>query len=319
MMKSLTKAETAAWLRSGDRYCILTHRKPDGDTVGCAAALCRGLRAMGKTAHILLNPEITEKYRPYHTGLTCTEAYPGATIISVDTASENMLPVSFGHLKEKVELAIDHHPSNSGYALAGLVDPDAAACGEIIYDLLNVLQVPLSREMAEDIYIAVSTDTGCFRFSNTTARSLRTAAACVDAGADIYSINKKLFETNRLSRLKLDAYMAQHLELYKDGKIAFCLIPLEVEHSCGIQEDDMEAVSNFARNVEGVEFAVTLRTEFTGATKVSVRCAPGYNASNVCAAMGGGGHAAAAGARMNCSQEETKQRILEILCEQGYL
>lgn len=319
MMKSLTKAETAAWLRSHDRYCILTHRKPDGDTIGSAAALCRGLRAMGKTAHILLNPEITGKYRPYHTGLTCTEAYPGATIISVDTASEAMLPLAFAHLREKVELAIDHHPSNSGYAQEGLVDSDAAACGEIIYDLLNVLQAPMNREMAEDIYIAVSTDTGCFRYSNTTARTLRTAAACVDAGADIYSINKKLFETNRLSRLKLDAYMAQNLELYKDGKIAFCLIPLEVEHSCGVEEDDMESVSNFARNVEGVEFAVTMRTEFTGATKISVRCAPGYNASTVCAAVGGGGHTAAAGARMNCDQNEAKRRLLEILKEQGYL
>ena len=318
-MKNLTKAETAAWLRSHDRFCILTHRKPDGDTVGSAAALCRGLRAMGKTAHILFNPEITERYRPCHAGLTCTEAYPGATVISVDTASEGMLPGAFSHLKDKVELVIDHHPSNSGYAAAGLVDPDAAACGEIIYDLLNVLKVPLKREMAEDLYIAVSTDTGCFRYSNTTARSFRTAAACVDAGADIYTINKKIFETNRLSRLKLDAYMAQNLELYAGGKVAFCLIPLEVEHNCGVQEDDMEAVSNFARNVEGVEFAVTMRTEFTGATKISVRCAPGYNASEVCAAVGGGGHAAAAGARMDCPQQQAKARFLEILKEKGYL
>lgn len=318
-MKNLTKAETAAWLCSHDRFCILTHRKPDGDTVGSAAALCRGLRAMGKTAHILLNPEITEKYLPCHMGLTCTEAYSGATVISVDTASQSMFPRAFDALKEKVELAIDHHPSNSGYARAGLVDPDAAACGEIVFDLLNVLQVPLNREMAEDIYIAVSTDTGCFRFSNTTARSLRTAASCVDAGADIYRINKKLFETNRMSRLKLDAYMAEHLELYNNGKIAFCLIPLEVEHRCGVQEDDMEAVSNFARNVEGVEFAVTMRTEFTGATKISVRCDPKYNASGICATVGGGGHAAAAGARMECSQQEAKERFLEILKEKGYL
>lgn len=318
-MKQLTKAETADWLRRHDRYCILTHRKPDGDTIGSAAALCRGLRAMGKTAHVLLNPELTEKYRPCHAGLTCTEAYPGTTLISVDTASQAMFPAAFAALTEKVALVIDHHPSNSGYAQVGLVDAQAAACGEIIYDLLNVLQVPLSREMAEDLYIAVSTDTGCFRYSNTTARSLRTAAGCVDAGADLYTINKKLFETHRISRLRLDAYMAQNLELYHGGKIAICLIPLEVEHSCGVQEDDMDAVASFARNVEGVEFAATLRTELSGDTKISVRCAPGYDASAVCAALGGGGHAAAAGARVACPQTEARDRMLEILKEQGYL
>ena len=132
-------------------------------------------------------------------------------------------------------------------------------------------------------------------------------------------LNKVLALLTQYTSCEDARYMAEHLELYHDGKIAFCLIPLEVEHSCGVEEDDMEAVANFARNVEGVEFAVTLRTEFTGATKVSVRCAPGYNASAVCAAVGGGGHAAAAGARMDCSQSESKERILEILKEQGYM
>ena len=151
MMKSLTRVEAAAWLRSRDRYVILTHRKPDGDTIGSAAALCRGLRAMGKTAHILENPDMTEKYRPLCVGLTCTEAYTGSTVISVDLAAESMFPETFSHLKEKVELAVDHHAINSGYAREGLVDADAAACGEIIYDLLNLLQVPVRKDIAEAI------------------------------------------------------------------------------------------------------------------------------------------------------------------------
>lgn len=318
-MKKLTRADTAAWLRSNDSYCILTHRRPDGDTIGSAAALCRGLRAMGKTAHILENPEITEKYHYLHSGMTCTQVYTGATIIGVDIAAETMFPAAFSHLKERVELCIDHHGTNSGYAKLSLVDADAAACGEIIFDLLNLLQVPMSREMAESIYIAVSTDTGCFRYSNTTARTLRTAAACLETGIDSYAINMKLFETVRLPRLKLDAYMAQNLELYADGKIALCRIPLSVEHELGVGEDDMENVSNFARNIEGVELAVTFRTDLTGATKLSVRSAPGYDASEVCAALGGGGHKAAAGARVSCDQPEAREKILEILQELGYL
>ena len=318
-MTNLTKFEAAGWLRRNDCYCILTHRRPDGDTLGSAAALCRGLRAIGKTAHILENPEITDKYRQLHVGLTCTECYTGATVISVDTAAQTMFPQAFGGLQDRVELAIDHHGTNSGYARMGLVDADSAACGEIIFELLNLLHIPLKKDIAEAIYIAVSTDTGCFRYSNTTARTLRVAAECLEAGVDSYAINMRLFETNRLARLKMNAYMTQNLELYRDGKIALCRIPLAVEHEFGVQEDDMENVSNFARNVEGVELAVTFRTETTGATKLSVRGAPGYDAAAICAAMGGGGHVAAAGARLECPQEEAHQRVLTVLREQGYL
>ena len=318
-MKNLTRADAAAWLRANDGYCILTHRRPDGDTVGSAAALCLGLRAMGKTAHILENPELTEKYRYLHAGMTCTEVYTGATVISVDTAAETMFPLAFAHLRDKVELGIDHHGTNSGYARMGLVEAEAAACGEIVYDLLNLLQVPMNREIAESIYIAVSTDTGCFRYSNTTARTLRTAAACLEAGIDSYAINMKLFETTRLPRLKLDAYMAQNLELHREGKIALVRIPLSLEHELELQEDDMENVSNFARNIEGVELAVTFRTDLTGATKLSVRSAPGYDASAICAALGGGGHKAAAGARVNCDQLEAREKVLAVLEKLGYL
>lgn len=315
----LTRAEAAAWLRSNDRYCILTHRRPDGDTLGSAAALCRGLRAMGKTAHILLNPELTDKYRSLHAGLTCTEVYPGATVISVDTAAETMFPAAFEKLTHRVELAIDHHGTNSGYAARTLVDPAAAACGEIIYDLLSLLQVPVSKVIAEALYIAVSTDTGCFRYANTTARTLRVAAECLEAGAEAYPINMELFERVSLARLHLNAYMTENLELYAGGKIALCFIPIELEHRLGLKEDDMESVSGFARNVEGVELAVTFRTELTGDTKLSVRSAPGYDASAVCAAMGGGGHKGAAGARLSCSQAQARQTVLQVLRELGYL
>lgn len=319
MKKNLTRADCAAWLASRDRYCILTHRKPDGDAIGSAAALCLGLRAMGKTAHVVENPEITDNFRPLLTGLTCTEAYTGATVISVDMAAETMFPAAFSNLKDKVELCIDHHGSNSFYARESLVDAAAAACGEIIFDLLNLLKVPMNREMAEAIYTAVSTDTGCFRFSNTTAKTLRTAAACMDAGADTYTINQKLFETRRLARLKLDAYMAENTELLAEGKIALCRIPLEVEQGLGVTEDDMDNVCSFVRNIEGVELAVTFRTDISGGTKMSVRSAPGYDASAVCAKLGGGGHKAAAGARIKAPQQQARDKMVEALNELGYL
>ena len=318
-MKHLTKIETARWLAGHDDYCIITHRRPDGDTLGSSAALCRVLRGMGKSAHILANPEMTDKYRALHEGLTSGAVAPGATVVSVDLAAETMFPASCADLTDRVELLIDHHGSNSGYAREGLVEENTAACGEIIYDLMLELGAEMTTEIAEAIYTAVSTDTGCFRYANTTAHTLRVAAACLEAGADTYRINKELFETSRLSRLKLNAYLAQHLEILGDGRIALCQIPLEVEQETGVQEDDMENVSNFAENVEGVKLAVTFRTEPGGATKISARSVPGYNSSAVCAELGGGGHVGAAGARLECGQAQAREQVLKVLKKLGYL
>ncbi len=316
-MKNLTTNQAAELLKSKDSILILTHRRPDGDTSGCAAALCRGLRSLGKTAYILENPQLIQKYRPYHQGLTVSQIPQGAYLVSVDVASQDML--CLGAQQLNVDLLLDHHGSNPGFALQGIIQPEAAACGEIILDLLKAMEVTLDKDMAEAIYVAISTDTGCFRYSNTTARTLEAAAACLAAGADVYPINKALFETVRLSRLKLNAYMAQHLEMLKEGQIALCPIPLEVEQETGVTEDDMEDVSNFARNIEGVELAVTFRTVGSGDTKLSIRSSPMYDAAALAVAMGGGGHKAAAGATVHGDYTAARQRTLELMHQQGIL
>ncbi len=316
-MKNLTIKQTAELLKSKDTILILTHRRPDGDTSGCAAALCRGLRSLGKTAWILENPQLIQKYRSYHQGLTISQVPQGAYLVSVDVASQDML--CMGAQALSVDLLLDHHGSNPGFASQGVIQPDAAACGEIILDLLSAMEVKLDKAMAEAVYVAISTDTGCFRYSNTTSRTLEAAAACLKAGADVYPINKALFETVRLSRLKLNAYMAQHLELLNDGRVALCPIPLAVEQETGVMEDDMEDVSNFARNIEGVELAVTFRTVENGDTKLSIRSSPMYDAAALAVAMGGGGHKAAAGATIHGDYTAARQWILELMHQQGIL
>lgn len=316
-MKKLTAAEFAGALGARSSFLLLTHRRPDGDTVGSAAALCRGLRALGKRAWVLENPQLTEKYRPYLAGLTCPAPKPGACVVAVDTASADMLCQGAQGLA--VDLLLDHHGSNGGFAPQGLVEPGAAACGQLVYAVLKELGLTLDKPMAEAMYVAVSTDTGCFRYSNTTAETLYVAAACLEAGADAYPINKALFETTRLPRLRLNAYLAQHLELHAAGRVALCPIPLEVERETGVTEDDLEDVSNFARNIEGVDLAVTLRTVEGGDTKVSVRCAPLYDAAAVCLRLGGGGHRAAAGATLPVNQNRAKILVLEALRAEGVL
>ena len=318
-MKSLTRNETAEFLRSHDQYCILTHRKPDGDTLGSAAALCRGLRLLGKQAWVLKNPDATKRYDPYLADIVREDCPEELTVLSVDVAAENMLAPGFERLQPRIALKIDHHAIGGAFAPQALVDPESAACGEIIYDLLMALDVQMDKATAEAVYVAIATDTGCFQFSNTTAHTLRTAAACLEAGIDAYTINRVFFETKRLSRLKLESYMVQNMELFAGGTIALCRIPREVEQELGVTEDDTQNLANYVRNIEGVCMAVTLRSDKDGTTKFSARSIPGYDCAKVCAALGGGGHAAAAGGRVACDQIQARDRLLEVLKAQGFL
>ena len=125
----MTRSEAAAWLLAHDHFCILTHRNPDGDTIGCAVGLCRGLRSLGKTAHILSNPQFGPRYAQWYDGLLCEEPAADDTIVSVDIASESLLPDNARPLAGKIQLALDHHGSNTGFAHCACVEPDLAACG----------------------------------------------------------------------------------------------------------------------------------------------------------------------------------------------
>ena len=307
-MKNLTRSETAQILLAHDHYAIVTHRRPDGDTLGSSALLCMGLRQLGKEAHILENPEITPKYAHLHQGLCKPRVEAGDFVVSVDVASEKMLPDIFMGLP--YDLRIDHHGSATSFPPVELVEPEAAACGEIVYHVLIEMGAELDIPMAEALYTAVSTDTGCFRFANTTADTLRVAAACKAAGADTFAINQALFETNSLARLKVQAYMLQNAIFLQGGKIAVCALPKAVEAACGAGEDDLDNISGFPRSIEGVKLAVTIREEGQGKVKMSVRAVPGCDASALCAKFGGGGHKGAAGASMQMPMDEAVKAVI---------
>ena len=304
----------AQFLREHDNYIILTHRRPDGDTVGCAVALCRGLRGMGKRAAILKNPQFTARYAEYLEGLTTDEVPGGACIVSVDTASAGLLMIGAEKLAPLVELAIDHHGTNDAYAKATLVRGELAACGELLYEVLLELGAVITPEIAEAIYVAVSTDTGCFRYSNTTANTLRVAAAMKDLGADTYHVNKVIFSTKSLARLRLEAFLIDTLELRAGGRVGICALPDAVLQEIGATEDDADDIAGFARSVEGVEVAVMLREVEGGKGKISVRTDGGsVSAAAICRRVGGGGHPGAAGATLDCSITDAKTAILEAI------
>lgn len=297
-MKTLTRNETARFLLSRDHFCILTHRRPDGDTVGSAAALCLGLRQAGKTAHVLVNPEVSPRFQWLHQGLTKPEAEAEDTVVSVDVASPGMLPAAFLPLRGRIALRIDHHSSATSFTDLELVDGSSASCAELVYDVLEQMGVTADRKIAEATYVGLSTDTGCFRYANTTAHTFAVAAACAQAEAGIYELNQELFETNTLGRLKMQAWIVDHMRLLRNGEMALCAIPRAVEEQLGVTEDDMDNISSFPRSVAGVRVAATLRETADGDIKVSVRAVPGYDATKVAVKFGGGGHKGAAGASL---------------------
>ena len=314
-MGILTRTEAARWLVEGDSFCILTHRRPDGDTVGSAAALCLGLQAMGKQAVVLENPDLTPRFAPYLANLTVPQVPERAVLITVDVASPNMLPLEHQALVGSIALRIDHHGASASFTDMELVDPQAAACGEIIHDILQELKVPLDASIGQALYVAVSTDTGCFRYANTTAHTFLVASACAASGADLFSVNSELFETQRLEKLRLQSWLVEHIRFLAGGRLAICAIPRAVEEQLGVNEDDMENISSFPRSIAGVEMSATLRQTKDGLVKISLRAIPGYDAAAICAKFGGGGHKGAAGCTIRLPLAEAAARLEAAMLE----
>ena len=305
----LTVSEAAALLRSFDRVLILTHIRPDGDTVGCAAGLCAALRAIGKTAYLLPNPGLTENTAPYFTPYSAPADFVPEKVVSTDIATVGLFPDNAKSYADKVDLAIDHHPSFEGFGKANIVRPEAAACGELILDIVREL-TPLTPEIALPLYVAISTDTGCFVYSNTTPRSHRIAAQLMDCGIDVAPVNKALFRTKSAVRLAMEARMVAGMERCDAGRVVVMQIPLSLRQELHATDADIEELSALAAQVEGTDCGVTLRELRPGTVKLSLRTGPRVNATEVCRLLGGGGHAAAAGATVSGTMAQAKSAVL---------
>ena len=312
-MNTISVTETAEFLRQHDNYLILTHKRPDGDTIGCAAALCHGLRGLGKTAHICPRAEETHLFTAYLEGLLAPEGYEPDTVISVDIAARSLFTrAGEPWLERGVDLAIDHHPSQEFFAARTCLDAGRAACGELIYDILKELG-EITPAMAGALYVAVSTDTGCFQYGNTTADSHRVAAELMAAGLDVFPLNKKHFRTKTWARLQVERLLTERMHRYENGRIAVAPVSLSLMEEAGATEEDMEDIAAFLGQIEGVETSVTIRELEEGGCKLSVRTSAGLDASRVCALLGGGGHAAAAGCTVPGGLEEAESAVLDAI------
>ena len=302
--------ETATELLKMDNILIVTHRNPDGDTLGSAAALCSTLQRAGKDAWLFPNPQITEKLMPYVSGFLAPEEFKAECAVAVDSGSKDILARGF---EGNVALLIDHHPTNTLFAPLCCVMPQNASCAEIVLEIAENLGIGLTKEEAELLYIGVSTDTGCFQFSNTKAETHYSAAALIEYGADTTELNRIFFRSDSRSRLALECILMNSFEFYYDDKVVVQSVTLEDIRKSGATENDFDSIASLPTRISGTLVGITIREREDGTCKVSMRSVPGFSCSEICSRFGGGGHATAAGFTLKGSTEEVKRQLLDCL------
>lgn len=306
----MTYQQAAEFLRTHDNYLILTHKRPDGDTIGCGVALCELLRAMGKTAWLLPSLDATSLFAEYLEGHEAPDGFDPDKVVAVDVAALNLLPDNGERYRDRIDLAIDHHPSNEMFARETCLEADKAACGEIVWKICEHLGV-MNPTIASNLYVAVSTDCGCFVYANTTPHTHQAAAALMAAGADYRRLNKKHFRTKSMSRMRLEGLILQGMHLYHGGTVAVAPISLEMMAEAGATNDDAEDIAAFLGQIEGVYHSATIRELRPGECKISLRTNSDLlNATATCARLGGGGHKAASGCTVYGTVAEAEAAIV---------
>lgn len=298
----------AELLRSWDKILILSHRSPDGDTLGCASALSRSLIALGKSVQFRCADEIPEKFSYMFSGLKFGDFEP-EKIVTVDVADKSLLG-ALEPLGENADLAIDHHATHRPFAKEIWVEGGAAAACQLITRLIPALGVEITPEIADCLYTGISTDTGCFKYPNATPETYRIAADLIELGAHAADINRVMFDTKSRAAIELLKRVYSDMEFFHDGRCAVLCLTKEMIAETGAQESDLDGVSSTVRQVEGVQFGMTIRERGENEYKVSLRATEPANAAEVCMQFGGGGHKGAAGCTIFASLEEVKARIV---------
>ena len=295
----------------------MCHKNPDGDTIGSGTALCLALQQLGKNAAVLCSDPIPAMY-DYMPITVFDGSFRPAFVVAVDVASiqlfgeNNNVPQYAAH----TNLCIDHHASNSGYAYETLLDPGAAAACEFLLDVIVDMGVTITPQIANCLYTGIATDTGCFKFSNTTAHSHAVAAACLTAGIDGGEINRVLFETKSRPRFEMERIVFDTMEFHENGAIAVAVLwRRDIDHA-GADMDDLDSIASLTRQIEGVQIGITLTEKPDGTVRVSVRTTKEMDAAAICKKVGGGGHVRAAGASFTCGMAEAKAAMLKAAEEQ---
>lgn len=304
--------ETAELLQQSDNILLLCHAHPDGDTLGSATALARGLSAMGKKVKVDCGDPIPKDFSFMFEGLEQAEFEP-ELIAAIDVADTKLLGREFeGRYQGGIDLCIDHHGSNLLYADKVCLEAESASTAEMIFQLLKIMNAEITPAVASCLFTGVSTDTGCFRFSNTTVRTFEIAAELAKLGADTYNIIQVFFETKTKTFAALERLALDTMRLYFSDRCALMCVTQDMYKKSGSDESEVDRLANLPRQIEGVLVGVTMRELKDGSFKASVRTHGDIDASAICKRLGGGGHMGAAG----CTLYGTRQQAINSLLKE---
>ena len=299
-------------IRARRRFVLSSHSRPDGDSIGSQLAMAYALREMGKQA-IAINAD------PAPPPLM---AFPGVPEIRIAPAAEGDFDAAIimecGDLKRTgvtglercYVINIDHHPGNSGYGQINWFDSSAAACAEMVYDVVRALGVPLTREIATHVYLAIHTDTGSFHYSGISPKTFEICRECLLAGVDPVQVARSLYDSNNMGRLKLFGAVLGAMQIDATGRIAIVYVDREMARAAGGTYEDTEGLVNLPLTVKEIEAVVFFKQEQGDEYRVSLRSKGDIDIGVIAKEYGGGGHKNAAGVTITGPLEQLQQALV---------
>ena len=295
-----------------DRFLILTHKSPDGDTLGSGFALCYFLRDMGKQANVVNSDGFPDRYDFMYVDYTEQDFEP-EYIIAVDVADPTLLGSGLLKYQQEgaVDLCIDHHVSNKHFAKLTHVEGGIAAAAQILYCIFKHSGRKITDIIAKCLYTGIATDTGCFKYENTTPSTHIAAAELMAYDIDFANVNRRMFDVKSKGRIKIEQIVTGRMEYYLNDRCAMIAITRELMQSCGVAEAEFDGLASIPLSAEGVVLGITIKQRHTNVYKISVRTTDEMDASVFCGYFGGGGHIRAAGCEIHGTLEEVKAQLLE--------
>ena len=316
----MTENSIISKIKEVKKVAILPHVSADGDALGSSLALAYAVKELGVEPIIYIEEDIPLSYK-FLPGEECTKVYQGEAekydlVIALDTGD-------IERLGKRVEIFnigsdtinIDHHATNTEFAKLNYVKTSSSATGEIIYQLIKMMGIPLTEEMATCIYVAITTDTGGFRYSNTTSITHQIVSDLINSGVDVAGVSQLLFETMSLGKTKLMGSAIDTLEILEGGKVAIIIVTEDMIKNAGAKEEDCDGIVNIGRNIKGVEVGILIRENLNDYFKINLRSKNYVDVSIIANKLGGGGHKNAAGCTIEGNMRDIKQMLLKEIRE----
>ena len=302
-------------IKNGKTFLVSSHVNPEGDAVGSLLSLVLGLKELKKdvTAYLYDPVPKTFDFLPYADKVTnkIDENKIYDAVFVVDCGQKDRLGEDFHKIKNKGKVInIDHHATNDCFGDINVIDPDACAAGEMVYDLLKEIPVAITRDIAINIYTSILTDTGSFRYSCTTPKTFGIAGEMLRLGVDPWDISQRVYESIPVNKLKLLASVLNTLELTSDGRVASLVVTLDMLDKANANKELADGFVNYARTIEGVEVGVLLRETKQGEYKISMRSKGRIDVAEITMGFGGGGHMNAAGCTIKGNLKDIKEKVI---------